>query len=55
MKTTGALNKEAKDSKMTKSHPQYSTSKRKKRHRKVKEGITAPYGNAGTIEDYYTY
>jgi hypothetical protein len=52
MKTTQNLKKETKDSKMTRA---YSTSQKKKKHRKPKKGITAPYGVFGTQEKYYSF
>ena len=53
MKTKQSLNKPEVSKDLIKSQPQYSTSKKKKKHRKTKEGITAPYGTYGTISDYY--
>lgn len=44
MKTTGNLKAEVRSSKLTKVYDKTKTSKKKKKHRTPKDGITAPYG-----------
>jgi hypothetical protein len=53
MKTKQSLNKPEVSKDLTKSQPQYSTSKKKKKHRKTKKSITAPYGTYAIISSYF--
>lgn len=55
MKTTGDIKKPEVSSSLTKTQPQYSTSKNKKKHRKQKQGITAPYGIFGVDSKHYNF
>jgi hypothetical protein len=55
MKTSGNIKKPEVSSKLTKQHTQYSTSKNKKKHRRKKQGITAPYGIFGVESKHYNF
>lgn len=55
MKTKGNINKPEVSSKLTRTQTQYSTSKNKKKHRKQKPGITAPYGIFGVDSKHYNF
>jgi hypothetical protein len=42
-------------SKMTRTHSQYKTSQKKKKHRAPKKGVTAPYGVYGVNDKHYNF